>query len=72
MPFKSSYATPGKQIYSSKKNIQSPVSHPDLRSNSGVNQMCAKIKSHTYDDSWYRKRMSHLYYVIRVLYKITK
>jgi hypothetical protein len=30
------------------------LSHPDLRTNLGVNQMCARIKSHTYDDSWYR------------------
>jgi hypothetical protein len=30
------------------------VSHPDLRANTGVNQICARIKSHTYDDSWYR------------------
>jgi hypothetical protein len=30
------------------------MSHPDLRANPGVNQMCARIKSHTYDDSWYR------------------
>jgi hypothetical protein len=27
---------------------------PDLRENPGANQMCARIKSHTYDDSWYR------------------
>jgi hypothetical protein len=29
-------------------------SHPDLRANPCANQMCARIKSHTYDDSWYR------------------
>jgi hypothetical protein len=29
------------------------LSHPDLRANPGANQMCARIKSHTYDDSWY-------------------
>jgi hypothetical protein len=30
------------------------VSHPDLRANPGANQIYVKIKSHTYDDSWYR------------------
>jgi hypothetical protein len=30
------------------------VSHLDLKANPGANQMCARIKSHTYDDSWYR------------------
>jgi hypothetical protein len=31
------------------------LSHPDLRGqNLDANQMCARIKSHTYDDSWYR------------------
>ena len=30
------------------------ISHPDLWANPGANQMCARIKSHTYDDSWYR------------------
>jgi hypothetical protein len=29
------------------------LSHPDLRTNPSTNQMCARIKSHTYDDSWY-------------------
>jgi hypothetical protein len=29
------------------------LSHPNLKANSGVNKMCARIKSHTYDDSWY-------------------
>jgi hypothetical protein len=29
------------------------LSHPDLRANPGVNLICARIKSHTYDDSWY-------------------
>jgi hypothetical protein len=29
------------------------VSHLDIRANPGANQMCARIKSHTYDDSWY-------------------
>jgi hypothetical protein len=32
------------------------VSHPDLRTNLGVSQMCPRIKSHTYDDSWYRNQ----------------
>jgi hypothetical protein len=30
------------------------VSHPDLRAYLSMNQMCAKTKSHTYDDLWYR------------------
>jgi hypothetical protein len=30
------------------------VSHPDLRANPIANQICDRIKSHTYDDSWYR------------------
>jgi hypothetical protein len=29
------------------------MSHPDLRTNLDASQMCARIKSHTYDDSWY-------------------
>jgi hypothetical protein len=33
-----------------------PLSHLDLRANPSVNQMCARIKSHTYDDSWYKNR----------------
>jgi hypothetical protein len=35
---------------------ENPMSHPDLRANPGANQMCAMIKSHTYDDSWYRNK----------------
>jgi hypothetical protein len=30
------------------------LSQPNLRENLGANEMCARIKSHTYDDSWYR------------------
>jgi hypothetical protein len=29
------------------------LSHPNLKTNPSTNQMCARIKSHTYDDSWY-------------------
>jgi hypothetical protein len=47
------------------------LSHTDSRANPSANQMCARIKSHTYDDSWYRK-MSHIYYKIEVLYKAVK
>jgi hypothetical protein len=36
------------------------LSHPDLRAKPGVNQMCARIKSHTYDDSWYRSNVIYL------------
>jgi hypothetical protein len=32
------------------------LSHLDLMANLGANQMCARIKSHTYDDSWYRNK----------------
>jgi hypothetical protein len=32
------------------------LSHPDLRANPGASQMCARIKSHTYDDSCYRNQ----------------
>jgi hypothetical protein len=37
-------------------SVQLPpqLSHLDLRENPDANQMCARIKSHTYDDSWYR------------------
>jgi hypothetical protein len=35
-----------------------------------INTGCVGTKSHTYDESWYRKQMSHLYYIIGVLYKI--
>jgi hypothetical protein len=34
--------------------------------------MCAKIKSHTYDDSVYRNQCHNLYYIMKFLYKITK
>jgi hypothetical protein len=44
------------------------LSHLKLRANPGANQMCARIKSNTCDDSWY----THLYYIIGVLYKIAK
>jgi hypothetical protein len=30
------------------------MSRPNLRENPGTNQMIARIKYHTYDDSWYR------------------
>jgi hypothetical protein len=46
------------------------VSHLDLRANLVANQMCARIKSDTYDDSWYRNKC-HIY-IIRLLYKIAK
>jgi hypothetical protein len=36
------------------------LSHPDLRANPGASQMCARIKSHTYDDSWY-KNQCHIF-----------
>jgi hypothetical protein len=29
------------------------LSHLDLRANLGVSKMCARIKSHTYDCSWF-------------------
>jgi hypothetical protein len=32
------------------------LSHLDLKANPDANQMCASIKSHTYDDSWYRNK----------------
>jgi hypothetical protein len=38
------------------KNIVIKVSHPALRANSGASQICDKIKSHAYDDSWYRNQ----------------
>jgi hypothetical protein len=30
---------------------EATMSHPDLRANLDASQMCARIKSHTYDDS---------------------
>jgi hypothetical protein len=39
------------KLYVCRKNVLRRVSHPDLRANRGANQMCARIKSHTYDDS---------------------
>jgi hypothetical protein len=34
---------------------QGPCCHTQISgANLGTNQMCARIKSHTYDDSWYR------------------
>jgi hypothetical protein len=30
------------------------LTHSGLRANPGANQMCVRIKSHIYDDSWYR------------------
>jgi hypothetical protein len=47
------------------------LSHPGLRTNPDTSHMCARIKSHTYDDSA-QKIMSYLYYLIQFLYKITK
>jgi hypothetical protein len=32
--------------------------------------MCARIKSHTYDDSVYRNQYHNLYYIVEVLNKI--
>jgi hypothetical protein len=39
--------------YALATTTTSPLSHPDLKANSGATQICARIKSHTYDDSWY-------------------
>ena len=47
------------------------LSHPDLRANPGVNQMCARMKSHTYDDSVYRDECHNFYYITIMSYKIT-
>jgi hypothetical protein len=41
------------------------MSHPDFRESKtpGVNfTTCATIKSHTYDDSWYRTNVTSLIY----------
>jgi hypothetical protein len=46
------------------------VSHPDLRTNAYASHMCAKIKYHTYNDSWYRDECHNLYYITRMYYKI--
>jgi hypothetical protein len=51
-------------------NVIDHVPNPDLRTNPEASQMCARIKSHTCNDSWYRNQ-SHLYYIIGVMYKIT-
>ncbi|KAL5660033.1 hypothetical protein ACJX0J_027158, partial [Zea mays] len=32
-------------------HLRGGLSHSDLRANSGASQMCARIKSHTYDGS---------------------
>jgi hypothetical protein len=32
------------------------LSHIELRATPGASQICARIKSHTYDDSGYRKQ----------------
>ena len=34
--------------------------------------MCARTKSHTYDESWHRMECHILYYITGVLYKINK
>jgi hypothetical protein len=52
------------------------LSHPGFgapRPGREIITKCVGTKSHTYDDSWYiNKRMSHLYYIIGVPYKIVK
>jgi hypothetical protein len=40
------------------------LSHLDLRANPGASQMCARIKAHTYDDSWYRNQY-HIFITYR-------
>jgi hypothetical protein len=35
-------------------NFVMELSHPDLRANPDASEICATIKSHTYDDSSYR------------------
>jgi hypothetical protein len=47
------------------------VSHLDLWVNPDANQMCDRIKSHTYDDSWYINEC-HIFTIYIVLYKIAK
>jgi hypothetical protein len=44
--------------------IAKRVSHPDLRTNLGASQMCDRIKSHTYDESWYIKQC-HIFITYR-------
>jgi hypothetical protein len=53
------YACPNDYIiYHSEEfgNLDAFLSHLDLRTNSDASQMCARIKSHTYNDSVYRKQ----------------
>jgi hypothetical protein len=42
------------------KSLQ--LSHPNVRTNSGASQLCARIKSHTYDDSLY-KNQCHIFII---------
>jgi hypothetical protein len=44
------------------------MSHLDLVANPDASEMCVRIKSHTYDDSVYKK-MSQLFYLIQVFLK---
>jgi hypothetical protein len=37
-------------------NYNGSLSHPDLRANPSASKMSARIKFHTYDDSWYRNQ----------------
>jgi hypothetical protein len=39
------------EIYEITFDETAPLSHPNLRANSSACQICARIKSHTYDDS---------------------
>jgi hypothetical protein len=39
------------------------LSHPDLRAKLGANQMCDRIESHTYDNSWYRNER-HIFIIL--------
>jgi hypothetical protein len=43
----------GNRSLVSKHRPPARLSHPDLRANPDMSQMCARIKFHTYDDSWY-------------------
>ena len=47
------------------------MSHPDLVANPDASEMCVRIKSHTYDDSVYRKNVTTLL-LNTGFYKITK
>jgi hypothetical protein len=48
--------TPLDDVESKRGEDGDEISHSDLKTNPDASHMCAKIKSHTYNDSLYRKQ----------------